>query len=203
MRFEEIPQNVIEKARSGDHLALEELCLMVQPGAYAVLLSLLRNADDAADALQESLIRVVRFLPSVRDTATFPGWLMRLLINQANSTRHRAPTAVIDVASLDNNDGSARIAATSSAPASPRRAAAQTELGDILNKSIANLPPRQRTALVFFEMEQLSIRKIAELMELTDGAVKFHLHEARKNLRARLTENGIGADMLITEESTG
>lgn len=202
MRFEEIPHNVIDKARTGDHLALEELCLMVQPGAYAVLLSLLRDADDAADALQESLIRVVRFLPTLRDAAALPGWLMRLLVNQANSARHRAPTAIIDVATLESDGGNSRIATTSTAPTSPRQAAVQAELGDILNKAIANLPPRQRTALVFFEMEQLSIRKIAELMELTDGAVKFHLHEARKNLRARLTEGGIGMDMLLTEEST-
>lgn len=191
MRFEEIPHTLILRAQEGDPAALEEFCMIVQPGAYAVLLSLLRNGEDASDALQESMIRIIRFLPDLRDPAALPGWLMRLLSNQAAAGHRQRPAAVIDVSSLDAEKDAAKIASTSAPPPSPRRAAERSEIQKHINHAITLLPDRQRTALVLFEVEQLTIRQVAQIMELTDGAVKFHLHEARKNLRRHLEEIGI------------
>lgn len=175
---------------------------MVQHDAYAVLLSLLRNTDDADDALQESLIRVVRFLPRLRDVPAFPGWLMRILINQAAATRKGRPKALADIQNFDDcamNPGQSAMAAS---PPSPRRAAEAAEVHTLINEAITRLPDRQRTALVLFELEMLSIRQVAEAMELTDGAVKFHLHEARKNMRLALQSLGLNDANLSQEVSS-
>jgi RNA polymerase sigma-70 factor (ECF subfamily) len=177
---------------------MERLCEMIQPGAHAVLLSVLRHQDDASDALQDALIRVVRFLPTLRDTALFPAWLMRTLVNQANTARKKLPATVIDVAELE--ESATHVSSTTATPPSPRSAAAASEVTRLINQAVAELPPRQRTALVLFEMEQLSVKQVATIMELTDGAVKFHLHEARKNLRARLVDLGLSASELSQEQ---
>ncbi len=175
---------------------MEEFCLLVQPGAYAVLLSLLRNTDDASDALQDSMIRIIRFLPRVRDVGTLPGWLMRLLTNQAADTRSRSAVPVVDISTMDEGAASATAAPTASQPLSPRRAAESNEVGVIINQAVSTLSDRQRTALVLFEMESLSIHEVATIMEITDGAVKFHLHEARKNMRKGLLNLGVtGSDL--------
>jgi RNA polymerase sigma-70 factor (ECF subfamily) len=200
VRFDEIPHNVIEQARAGNFRAMETLCEMIQPGAYAVLLSMLRDGDDAADALQEVLIRVIRFLPSLRETSLLPAWLMRTLTNQANTTRKATPANVIDVSEMAETDVGNRLTTTTAAPPSPRTAAAALEISALINQAIVELPPRQKTALILFEMEQLSIKEVGAIMELTDGAVKFHLHEARKNLRKRLAELGVSAEELSGEE---
>jgi len=179
---------------------MEQLCLSVQPGAYAFLLSMLRNPEDAADALQESLLRLVRFLPSLRDPASLPAWFMRLLANQAQTSRRRHPAAIIDVAADADDVGAGDPVAASTAPHSPRAFAQITELSRLINRAIAELPHRQKMALVLFEQEHLTIREVAAVMELTDGAVKFHLHEARKHLRARLEELGVDAGEIPARE---
>lgn len=196
MRFEDIPHNLVQRAREGQSEAMEELCLLVQPGAYTVLLSLLRNTEDASDALQDSMIRMIRFLPGVRDAHALPGWLMRLLANQANESRRRSAAPVVDVSALEENAASARVASTASQPFSPRHVAEAHEMIGKINQAVSALSERQRTALVLFEMENLTIREVAAIMELTDGAVKFHLHEARKNMRHHLQNIGIfGSDL--------
>lgn len=191
MRFEDIPQSLVRRAREGQREAMEELCKLIQPGAYAVLLSLLRNTDDASDALQDSMLRVLRFLPGLRDAHTLPGWLMRLLTNQAIESRRRSSAPVVDLTSLDESAASVAVAPMSSQPLSPRHAAETSEMSIKINQAVAALSARQRTALVLFEMENLTVREVAVLMEITDGAVKFHLHEARKNMRASLEKIGV------------
>ena len=186
MRFEEIPHNLIEQARDGDRHAMENLCIMVQPGAHAVILSLVRNEDDAADTLQNSLIRMIRFLPKLRKTPAFPGWLMRLLVNQAMTSFHGNSQQVIDITALPEASLEASVHSTASQAPSPRATAEGHELGERINRAMGELPARQRTAIALFEIEQMSIREIAESMELSEGAVKFHIHEARKTLRLKL-----------------
>jgi len=199
VRFEEIPHTLIEKARQSHPDALEEFCLMVQPDAYAVLLSLLRNHDDASDALQEALIRIIRFLPKLRDVKSFPGWIMRLLVNQAANSHKSRSAPVVDIESL-GDDAHASVQSITSTPLSPRRSAENHEMRERINHTILSLTERQKTALVLFEMEGLTIHEVAEAMEVTDGAVKFHLHEARKNMKRALVSAGI-PDASMLEES--
>lgn len=202
MRFDEVSNSLIDQAREGSATSMEQLCLTIQPAAFALLLSILRDPDDASDALQESLIRVVRFLPKLRDTTLFSRWFMRILVNQANSTRSRATAHVIDLPGAEPAQAERPITfKTSEAPLDPRRAAAGAEVSNIINEAVRQLPARQKTALVLFEIEHMTIRQVAEVMELTDGAVKFHLHEARKNLRQQLTDLGISPHELTKEES--
>lgn len=181
---------------------MEQLCRQVQSGGYAVLLSILRNPEDAADALQEALIRLVRFLPGLRTPSQFSGWMMRLLINQAHTARRKNTATVVDLMqSPDGTDSLVPAEPATPSSQSPRRIAASAELATYINQAVSELPPRQKSVLVLFEMEQMSIREIAEVLELTDGAIKFHLHEARRNLRRNLNDLGISSDELIREES--
>lgn len=202
MRFSNISQELIASARGGSAQAMEELCLAVQPGAYAVLLSVLRDADDAADALQESLVRMVRHLASLRVIEKFPGWLMRILVNQATSLQKRPAANIIDLALIDEVQQQSSTPLSGGDNPSPREVAAQTQMLGIINEAIRQLPARQKTAMVLFEMERLPIREVAQIMELTDGAVKFHLHEGRKNLRKHLIELGISPHDLAREEGS-
>lgn len=181
---------------------MEQLCRQVQSGGYAVLLSILRNPEDAADALQEALIRLVRFLPGLRTPSQFSGWMMRLLINQAHTARRKNTATVVDLMqSPDGTDSLVPAEPATPSSQSPRRIAASAELATYINQAVSELPPRQKSVLVLFELEQMSIREIAEVLELTDGAIKFHLHEARRNLRRNLNDLGISSDELIREES--
>lgn len=173
--------------------------MMVQGDAYAVLLSLLRNVDNANDALQESLLRMVRFLPGLRDRGAFAGWMMRLLVNQARVTGRAAGVPVVDVAALDDAAAQGAVVQMGAGPVSPRRAAQSGEIRQAVNAAIGELPEQQRVAIILFEVEQFTVREVARVMELSEGAVKFHLHEARKRLRVALSQAGVDGSMLVEE----
>jgi RNA polymerase sigma-70 factor (ECF subfamily) len=57
---------------------------------------------------------------------------------------------------------------------------------DEVAELLATLPKQQRAAAAMFYVEQLSVLEIAEALEVSEGAVKFHLHQARQKLRAHI-----------------
>lgn len=186
MRFDDVPLHVIDRARSGDAHAMEELCLMVQQPAYAVIMSLVRNEEDALDTMQDALIRMIRFLPKLRHSSAFSFWLMRLLVNQCMTTFHKRPAAVMDVSAMDDPTLEKNVHQTSVPPSNPREAVQALELGEQIKRAIEKLPARQKTAITLFEVEFMTVKQVAEIMEISEGAVKFHLHEARKTLKVLL-----------------
>jgi len=75
----------------------------------------------------------------------------------------------------------------SSVRENPRRSLMRKELMDFINKNIAALPPKQRMAVLLFDVDGLSIKEVAEYLGCSEGAVKFNIHEGRKKLRIALS----------------
>lgn len=186
MRFEGIHRELLEACRGGNFDAFEELCVAVQRDLYGFIYSVMRNHDDTDEVLQETLLRIHKHLPQLEDLDKFPGWAMRIAVNQCNS--HHTHNNAKALYSLDteievqNED----VVGTGRAPESPRDAMARTETKEHINIAISQLPPKQRAAIVMFEVEERSIREIAEILECSEGVVKFNIHEARKKLRKSL-----------------
>ena len=63
-----------------------------------------------------------------------------------------------------------------------------TELGQVAQRAIAELPEQQRTALVLFSLEQLPQKEVAAIMGCSVEAVKWHVFQARKTLRTELAD---------------
>ena len=61
---------------------------------------------------------------------------------------------------------------------------------DELETLLASLPPQQRTAVALYYVDELSVAEVAAAMELAEGSVKSHLHDARRRLRAVLEREG-------------
>lgn len=102
------------------------------------------------------------------------GWVRRVALNLLHDEHRRSSRKRRAIARL-----AAEPVATG-APAEP------DELGVLL----ASLPDRQRTAMALFYVEGLSVAEVAAAMELAEGSVKSHLHDARRRLRAVLGEEG-------------
>jgi RNA polymerase sigma-70 factor, ECF subfamily len=91
---------LVTKARSGQREAFDVLAASVVDRLYAVARLVLRDADRAEDAVQETLVRCWRDLPSLRDVDRFDGWLRRLLMRAITDEfrrdrSHRASIAVL------------------------------------------------------------------------------------------------------------
>jgi RNA polymerase sigma-70 factor (ECF subfamily) len=186
LRFKAIPIDILEKSRTGQDGGFEELCTLARPGMYGVLFNLLHNHDDTDDALQECLVRVYKYLPSLQNLSSFSGWMMRILVNQAmTSLADRNRMGKVETRSEEFMENAVLLANASPA-ISPRASAESYERKNHIQQAIDGLPPKQRLAILLFELEDMSISEISALLECSTGTVKFNLHEARKKLKAAL-----------------
>lgn len=98
--------------------------------------------------------------------------------------RHNDEVLLDETIEVDNRD----VVAASTAPTSPREELERKELSRKINDAIAKLPARQRAAIILYEVEGHSVGEVAELLDSSEGAVKFNLHEARKKLQLFLAD---------------
>lgn len=142
-----------------------------QFGRYAV--SLLGDADLAADAVQEAFIRAYDSLGSCRDPDRFGAWFFRILTNQCHTARARGTrrdTVDVDDAGLASAD----------------RADAAVDRGELaarLEAGLERLTPEQREAFVLKYVEEKSYEEMAQLLGVGADALKMRVHRAREALR--------------------
>jgi RNA polymerase sigma-70 factor (ECF subfamily) len=165
---------MIEQARRGDRAAQAALLRGLQDPLYRLCLTLLdRDQELARDATQETALRVLRLLPSFRGEAKLRTWAMGIAINVCREMRRGQRSFDEDAVSL-------------SEPSAPDRAAEADELATVLRQLLAELPQRQREAIVLRFFEELSVDETAAVMRCATGTVKATVHQALRALRNRL-----------------
>ncbi|MFH1747628.1 MAG: sigma-70 family RNA polymerase sigma factor, partial [Planctomycetota bacterium] len=137
--------------------------------------------------------RAYRHLHSLEDGRRFGSWLLRIVTNLSlNFRRSRAVGGrriSFEDCILDGQRP--REEYLSDAPHSDERPGAgfmAEELADTIQTALGELPEAQRTALILFCMEQLPQKEVAEIMECSVEAVKWHVFQARKKLKVHLAD---------------
>jgi RNA polymerase sigma factor (sigma-70 family) len=132
---------------------------------------------EADDCFQETFIAALRAYPNLRDGSNLRGWILTIATRKAidaSRRRGRRPVAVPDVAEVaDRPDRSAEREAFD-------RVASQNGLW----RAVADLPPRQRAAVVHRFVLDRSYAQIGEAMGSTEEAARANVYEAVKKLRA-------------------
>jgi RNA polymerase sigma-70 factor (ECF subfamily) len=184
----DVPTALVIRCQAGEERAFDELFRMIHDDLFRWAFSLVRDEDDALEITQDCFIRVFRHLPKLEDPARFPQWVSRLLVNQTNTYRvkkNRSQTEEF----LDQYDvEDASFPLQGKAGANPRHIAERKEILNRVNESIRELPPRQRQAVLLFDVQGKSIREIAETLGCSEGAVKFNIFQGRRKLRLLLEE---------------
>jgi len=146
---------------------------------YRVSFSVLRNAADAEDAVQEAFLRVLRHRDTLDEVRDRRVWLIRIVWNIVLDRKRRAKTRpeTDDVADL------ARVLPAEGLSAEDRAAAAQHH-AQVL-KCVETLPAKEREVLMLSAFEELSSVEIAQVLGITESSVRSRLFRAR-NLMAGL-----------------
>jgi RNA polymerase sigma-70 factor (ECF subfamily) len=167
---------LVERVRRGDGGAFDTLVTRYMRRAFSVAFRVLGQREDAEDLVQDTFMVVLQRIDTFEPGRAFAPWFFRILVNRGlNARKARALRAVDEIPET----------ASSSGP-SPEREAERAELRDRLRAALAGLPERQRLVVELFELEGFAGPEIAEIMEISDGTVRWHLHEARKALRKTL-----------------
>jgi len=149
----------------------------------------MRDEDDALEVVQDCFLRIFRHLHRLQDSKKFGHWVSRLLVNQANTMRGKRKRQQTDELEDGFDDQEEVDLPLHGRPApSPRKAAHRNEVFAKVNEAIQELPPRQRIAVLLFDVQNKSIKEIATELECSEGAVKFNIFQGRRKLRALLEE---------------
>ncbi|HST57681.1 MAG TPA: sigma-70 family RNA polymerase sigma factor [Longimicrobium sp.] len=167
---------LVERVRRGEPAAFDSLVSQYMRRAFAVAYRLLGNREDAEDLVQETFLTVLRKIDTFERGRAFSPWFFRILVNRGLNARKSRALRTTDLLPEDAASGGA----------SPERAAERAELRGRLRTAMDGLPERQRVVVELFELEGFSGAEIAEILEISDGTVRWHLHEARKTLRQAL-----------------
>jgi RNA polymerase sigma-70 factor (ECF subfamily) len=141
--------------------------------------SMVRNATDADDLIQEVLLKVWRKLSTFRSEASFRTWMTRVAINEALQL-YRRERYHSRCQAADDLDAFASLWDT------PHQDLDRTETTQTVRKAMAKLPEKYRRVLVLREFEQLSMRETAKSLQASVPAVKSRLFRARTLLTASL-----------------
>lgn len=182
--------DLIERCRGGVTAAFEPLVRAHEGPALGYATSMLGDADEAADALQDAFVLAWRGLSRLRPGSSFGPWF-RIIVRNVCLDRLRSPRLSRRVA-LDSPGAAA---AARIEPAADR-AAETTGLSRVLAAALQDLPDEQRVTLLLREVEGLSYGEIAATLGIPAGTVASRLNHARSGLRAALAGRGLGMEDL-------
>lgn len=133
------------------------------------------NEQAAADAVQEAFVKAHQKWRTVSQYDDPVGWIRRVAINRLHDEHRRNTRKDRAVARLGAGE-----TWTVDAP--------EASTSEPLAAALAGLPRQQRLAVALFYLEGLSVAETASALEISEGAVKFHLHQGRERLRGLLGE---------------
>ena len=187
---------LVANVLSGNRKAFDELIRRYQRQAVAVSYRLLGNSHDALEVTQDAFLKAFTSLDTLQKPEAFGGWLMRIVSNlslnyrRSRKTRTSVPLAeVIGPQSGEQTDAHGGGSEWMSSTADPVRGLEGKELGAKLKQALAQLPEKQRLAIVMFTIEELPQKQVAEALNCSVEAVKWHVFQGRKKLRELLKEH--------------
>ena len=175
--------DLIRQAVVGNAEAQERLFKTHTPRLYRAVFAILRNREDAEDAVQESWCRAYANLDSFEGRSAFSTWLTRIAINSALMLRRRK--IFREKASLNNildDQSVALLDGTVAKPPNPEEIYVASELNALIEVQIHELPPRVQAAFRLCKIEEFSTTEAARALGIRETALKSRVLRARRKV---------------------
>lgn len=167
---------LVGRVRNGDRSAFDGLVHAYMRQAFQLAYRVVGHREDAEDLVQEAFLAAYQYLDSFDASRPFGPWLMRIVLNRgANLRRARSRR--------ETEPETDAVSPLPSALEDSERAEARVQLAS----AMATLSERQRVIVTLFDVDGLTSTEIGEMLDLSAGTVRWHLHEARRTLRGLLS----------------
>ena len=181
--------HLLTRLRRGDNDAFEQLVRQYGARLLATARRLLNNEQDAQDAVQEAFLSAFKALNQFTGMAKLSTWLHRIVVNAAlmklRSRRRRSETSIEELLPHFDAQGEWETPVSQwDMPAEELLQQQQTRA--LVRQSIDRLPETYRTVLVLRDIEELDTEETADILGVTENAVKIRLHRARQALMTLL-----------------
>lgn len=163
---------------AGSQTAFTELVQRHQDRLWAVALRMMRDPDDAADVVQDALVKAFRKADSFRGDAAVSTWLHRIVVTTAlDALRAASRTTVAHLVDLEPADAHDRVSAR------------EAQL-DVM-EALAAIPAEQRAAVVLVDIGGFSVDEAAWALQCPVGTVKSRCSRGRARLAVLLRAYGV------------
>ena len=179
---------LVHASKNGDVAAFEQLVERYDRKLLRIAQHVTHNREDSQDAVQEAFLKAFQNLGQFREDSQFSTWLIRITVNQSLMKLRRQRT--IREVSLDEDfqaEGDVLPMEVTDWAPNPEQLYRVSELRDILAKALGELRLTSRAVFVLRDIEGLSTDQTAEVLGLSQPAVKARLWRARLQLRESLT----------------
>lgn len=180
-----IDQALVERAQAGDKKAFELLVSKYQRRLSRLVARFVKDPDEVADVVQETLIKAYRSLGNFRGESAFYSWIYRIAVNTAkNYLNQNSLNYAISATDKDGEevDLTEKIADWHT----PEAEMINREIMDTINQAIEQLPEELRQAIVLREVDGLSYDEIAQVMNSPAGTVRSRISRARDAIAEQL-----------------
>ena len=176
---------LVNRAVAGEKSAFDQLMDKYFPLCYRFARKYGLNAEDAADVLQDTFVAAYKALDRYNSQYKFSTWILTILLNRVSNRQRaiRRARRYFHPSSEIKPDEHLR---TKMHVTTPAENLENDELQQQIYAAVGKLPQKLRTVFILFEIEQVKIREIAEVLQIPEGTVTSRLHAARLRLRAQL-----------------
>ncbi|MCB0825021.1 MAG: sigma-70 family RNA polymerase sigma factor [Armatimonadetes bacterium] len=170
---------LVHRAQRGESVAFEILADQYRPAIFAQAMRMLRNHEDAHDAVQETLLKACKALHTFDTDRPMLPWLLRICSNCCVDTirNRKKSTESLDAHEYNLMDDNSDVEADFE----------RSQSSDILQSAINRLPSKYREILEMRHYRHMDVNEIAEHLGKPEGTVKSWLFRARAMLRKDLT----------------
>lgn len=182
---------LLEALRAGREDAFERLVKAHSGRMLSVCRRILRNEEEAKDAVQEAFVSAFRGLKTFEGTSRLGTWLHRIAVNASlmrlRSKKRRPEESIDDLQPAFRDDGHAQLDPRDWSPLADQLVETR-ETREFVRGCIDQLPDGHRVVLLLRDIEELDTAETAEILGVTEGVVKVRLHRARHALRRLIAD---------------
>jgi RNA polymerase sigma-70 factor (ECF subfamily) len=178
----------LEALKAGDRAEFARLVETYYELVYRLAIKMLNDPQDAEDVLQETFFKALRGIRQFDGRSSLSTWLYRIATNEALMTlRRRRPDIVSTDEPLENDEGEQEPLQIVDWCCLPENDLMSAEAQRYLDEAIDRLSPNLRAVFVLRDIQGLSTQDTAEVLNLSETAVKTRLSRARLHLREDLS----------------
>lgn len=182
----------VDAILDGDREAFNELVRRESPRLFRVIVRIVNDEDEARSIMQETFLQAYEGLDSFRGDSKLTTWLYAIGINQARAAlRKKKRYNPLDEEDIERLQPTFRkgMYAEKVEPWSPEKMAERSERKRLVHEAIDQLPETYREVVILRDLEELSTAEAAEVVGITEGALRVRLHRARQALRGLLARH--------------
>lgn len=171
---------LIARVLAGERELFHELIRPYEKSLYFAALSLLRNVEDAEDAVQEAVLKAYKALSKFRSESKLSTWLASIVLNEARGRlRHDRIVAFQSIDEAPDPEEEFTPAVIADWREVPLDTLERKEIRELIQDAIRSLPEMYREVFVMRDVQDLSIAETAAATGITEGLVKVRLLRAR------------------------